>query len=390
MILAHKIQISPNQTQLEYFRRASGTARFVWNWALNEWNSQYTQGLKPNANALKKQFNAIKYKEFPWLKGMHRDSHSQPFANLSKAWNTFFNDVKTGVPAHAPVFKKKGQCLDSFYIANDKLKVVEKTAILPVLGKVKLAEKLRFEGKILSATVSRTANKWFLSVQVEVPEIKAIKSRKSHKVVGVDLGLTTLATLSTGEKILAPKPLKRYKRRLKIRARTYSRRLEPTKKVHKKQTLNAIKSAAILAKTHQRISNIRVDFCHKLTTKLCHENQVIVLEDLNVKGMTSNHKLANALSDASFGIIRRQVEYKSLIYGNTLLFADQWYPSTKTCSCCGYHNSKIVLGVKGWVCPACFEKHDRDENAAKNLENLAYLYALPEANSVVTRYVRTQ
>ena len=390
MILAHKIQINANKTQLKYFAQAAGTSRFVWNWALGEWNKQYQEGLKPNANALKKEFNAIKYEKFPWLKGMHRDSHSQPFANLNKAFNTFFKDIKAGKPAHAPVFKKKGKTNDSFYIANDKFKVIENTAILPVLGKVKLAEKLRFEGKVLSGVVSRTANKWYLSVQVEVPDIKAIKRRKSSNVVGVDLGLTTLATLSTGEKITAPKPLKRYKRRLKIRARAYSRRLKPTKKAKKPQTLNARKSAAILAKTHKRITNIRVDFCHKLTKKLCHENQVIVLEDLNVSGMTKNHHLAKAVVDASFGIIRKQVECKSLIYKNTLLLADPWYPSTKLCHVCKTHNPNVVLGVKTWTCTTCGTKHDRDANASKNLEDLAYLYALPDASTLVTKYVKSQ
>ncbi|AGW91619.1 hypothetical protein N234_16430 [Ralstonia pickettii DTP0602] len=121
MLIAHRIELRPTAEQEDYFRRACGTARFVWNWALAEWNRQYEASLRPNALALKKQFNALKYTEYPWLKDIHRDAHAQPFANLSKAWSKFFDDVKKGKDAHRPVFKRKGRARDSFYIANDKL-----------------------------------------------------------------------------------------------------------------------------------------------------------------------------------------------------------------------------------------------------------------------------
>ena len=169
MQLTHNIALIPNPAQADYFKRACGTARRVWNWALDEWNKQYAAGGKPNAMVLKKQFNAIKYTDpqwldedgQPWLRGIHRDAHAQPFAHLAKAWSRFFAAIKAGKPAHEPQFKKKGRCRDSFYIANDTFSLDGQTIRLPRIGEVAMTEALRFEGKILGATVSRTADRWF-------------------------------------------------------------------------------------------------------------------------------------------------------------------------------------------------------------------------------------
>lgn len=164
MQLTHKIALKPTANQSDYFRKAAGTARFTWNWALTQWEQQYAAGHKPNAMALKKKFNAIKYTEFPWLKEMHRDSHAQPFANLAKAWNRFFAEIKAKKAANEPRFKKKNKCRDSFYVANDKFRIEGESVILPKVGKVSMCELLRFPGKILGATVSRTAKRWFIAV----------------------------------------------------------------------------------------------------------------------------------------------------------------------------------------------------------------------------------
>ncbi|CAM5401291.1 hypothetical protein SSTU70S_02972 [Stutzerimonas stutzeri] len=228
MHLTHKMAFHPTAEQADYFQRAAGTARKVWNWALNEWNKQFAGGGKPNAMALKKQFNAIKYDLYPWIKDMHRDSHAQPFAHLGKAWTTFA-DLKAGKQAHEPRFKKKGRCRDSFYVANDKFALDGNSIRLPKIGAVAMTEALRFEGKILGATVSRAADRWFVAVQVDVPEAQALRRRTGHGTVGVDLGLKAAATLSSGESIQAPKPLKAALRRLKIRSRHLSRKLEAAK-----------------------------------------------------------------------------------------------------------------------------------------------------------------
>lgn len=392
MLLAHRIRLDPTPEQVDYFGRACGTARRVWNWALAEWNRQYAAGGRPNAHALKRQFNAIKYLDAdwldddgqPWLKTMHRDSHAQPFAHLGKAWATFFKGVKAGKPAHAPQFKKKGRCPDSFYIANDKFRLDGRCAVLPKVGAVVLCEALRFDGKIMGASVRREADHWFLSVQVEVPQAQALRRRTGHGVVGVDLGLKAAATLSTGESVPAPKPLKRALRRLKLRGRRLSRKLTAAKKLagiagaipkgtRLPVSANRKKASRALARLHARIARIRADFLHKLTTRLCRENQTVVIEDLNVKGMMANERLARAIADVGFGEFRRQVTYKTVRYGGTLVIAPRFYPSSKLCSTpgCGWKKEDLALKDREWTCPSCGRTHERDHNAARNLERLA-------------------
>lgn len=401
MQLTHKIALCPTPEQADYFKRACGTARRVWNWALAEWNRQSAAGRKPNAMALKKQFNAIKYRDprwldgngQPWLKTIHRDAHAQPFEHLEKAWKRFFADRKAGRPAHEPQFKKKGRCRDSFYVANDKFRVSGKTIRLPRIGEVAMTEALRFEGKILGATVSRTADRWFVAIQVEVPDTEFYRKRSAHGVVGVDLGVKAAVTLSSGESIDAPKPLKGALRRLKIRGRHLSRKIvaakvaagfAPKALLPKGTKLpvssNRRKSAATLAKLHARIANLRADFTHKLTTWLCRENQAVAIEDLHVKGMLANDRLARAISDVGFGMFRSQMEYKAKRYGTRLIIADRWYPSSRLCSVCGWKNEALALSDREWTCPHCGTHHDRDLNAALNLERLATATALPVAS----------
>ena len=397
MQLTHKIEMKVNVTQAAYFRKAAGTARFVWNWGLAEWRVQFLAGKKPNAMALKKQFNAIKYQAFPWLKEIHRDAHAQPFMHLNKAYRRFFNEIKSNKNAHPPRFKKKGKCHDSFYVANDKFTIRDQTIQLPKIGLVKLTEPLRFSGKIVGATISRTADRWFVAIQIDVPENEATKKRIAHGIEGVDLGIKAAVTLSTGESIEAPKPLKSLLRRLQMRARSVSRKCEAEKislGLMKNQRLpkgtklplsnNLKKSSLQLAKLHARIANLRVDFVHKLTTRLCLENQAIVIEDLNVAGMLKNEKLSRAIADVGFGEIRRQLEYKSLRYQTKLIVADRFYPSSKLCSNCNVKNEALTLHDREWTCANCGAHHHRDINAAINLKRLATATALPEANSLVT------
>ncbi|MFN3680396.1 RNA-guided endonuclease InsQ/TnpB family protein, partial [Thermosynechococcus sp.] len=391
----------PTPEQVDYFKRACGTARRVWNWALAEWNRQYAAGHKPNAMALKKQFNAMKYRDpqwldehgQPWLRGIHRDAHAQPFAHLAKAWQRFFADIKAGRPAHAPQFKKKGRCRDSFYIANDKFRLDGTTICLPKVGPVKMTEPLRFTGKILGATVSRTADRWFVAIQVEVPDSQFYRTRTAHGITGIDLGVKAAATLSSGEVIQAPKPLKAALRRLRMRSRRLSRKVEAAKAMagftpkaclpkgtQLPMTHNRQKSSARLARLHARIANIRADFVHKLTTRLCRENQAVVIEDLHVKGMLANDRLARAISDVGFGLFRLQIEYKAKRYGTRLIIADCWYPSSRLCSVCGWKNEALTLADREWTCPECGTHHDRDLNAALNLQRLATVTALPVAS----------
>ena len=214
MLLAHRIRLEANNEQCAYFARAAGTARRVWNWALAEWQRQTAAGQRPQAMNLKKQFNALKYSHpdwldadgKPWLRTIHRDAHAQPFAHLAKAWSRYFTALREGIPAHPPVFKKKGRCRDSFYCANDKLRVEGMSVVLPKIGRVDLSESLRWPGRIMGASICRRAAHWFLSIQVEVPDATALLPRNNDGITGIDLGLSAAATLSSGEKVDAPRP----------------------------------------------------------------------------------------------------------------------------------------------------------------------------------------
>jgi putative transposase len=408
MLLAHRIRLDPTPVQRDYFIRAAGTARRVWNWALTEWHRQLSAGQRPNAMALKKQFNAIKYTHpdwldadgQPWLRTIHRDAHSRPFANLAKAWSRYFAARRANKPAHPPVFKKKGRSRDSFYVSNDRLRLAGMAVVLPKVGRTMLREILRWPGKITSASVSREADYWFLALQVDVPEQVARVRRIGDGVIGVDVGISAAATLSSGEKIAAPRPLKASLRRLRIRSRRQSRKLEVAKAnagikgaIPKDTRLpvskNRTKGARALARLHARIARVRADFMHKLTTRLCRENQTVVIENLNVRGMLANARLARAIADVGFYEFRRQLQYKAARYGTALVLAERWYPSSKLCSGCGRRYESLGLGERVWTCAGCGVQHDRDINAAINLQRLATgalaaQSALPVASPAVT------
>jgi len=354
MILAHKIQLDLTTAQREYCARACGTSRFVWNWALEEWTRQYKAGEKPNGFKLKKQFNAVKYQQFPWLESIHRDAHAQPFINLQKAFVNFFKKR-----AKHPTFKKKG-VRDSFAVANDKLKIDGKCIRLPMIGWVCLTEQVRFNGKIMAATVSRTADRWFVSLQMDVGSYQ--KPRVGDGVVGIDLGIETTVTLSSGEKLNSPKALKMKMKRLRRLSRRHSRK--------QKGSNNRRKAANRLSKLHWRVKCQRNDWLHKLTTRICRENQSVVIEQLSVKNMMANRRLARAISDESWYEFCRQLGYKAQIYGTEVITAPKFYPSSKTCSNCGHAKVELALDERTYACSECGFVGDRDLNAARNLSRL--------------------
>lgn len=356
MILAHKIRLEPNNRQKGYLTQAAGTARFVWNWALAEWDQQFKDGKKPNAIDLKKQFNQIKYEEFPWLKGIHRDAHSQPFADLKSAFQSFFKKT-----SKRPKFKKRGR-RDAFYLANDVFRLDGDRVRLPKIGWINLSEKLRFQGKIMSARVSRQADQWFISIQVDVGDYQ--KPRAADGTVGVDLGIKTFAVTSSDQEFQSPKPLSKFLKKLKRLQRRLSKRIRGSNRF-KKLTLQ-------ITRLHARISNIRKDALNKITTQLCRENQAIAIEDLNVSGMVKNRKLSRAISDLGFYEFRRQIEYKSRIFGTDLVVIDRWFPSSKTCSGCGEIKKTLTLSQRSFCCEGCGLEIDRDLNAAKNLHRAGF------------------
>lgn len=360
--LSHQIRLDPTVKQANQLQRAAGVARFAWNWGLARWDELYAAGEKPTALKLKVEWNRIKGGQFPWVYDSPKDANQQPFTNLGHAFQLFFQGK-----AKRPRFKKRGRH-DAFYVSNDKFNVDGRRVRLPVIGWVRMREALRFEGKILSGTVSRKADGWYLAVQVELLEDYQ-RERTGAETVGVDLGVTTAATLSTGEKIDGPKPLKAHLKRLKRAQRRVGRK--------QKGSNNRKRTVRKAARLHQRIANIRNDWTHKLTTRLCRENQAVVVEDLNVRGMLANHHLARAISDVGFHEVRRQLTYKAPLHRTHLVVVDRWFPSSKLCSDCGAKHEDLVLSDRVFRCPVCEVAKDRDWNAALNLRTagLAGTYA---------------
>ena len=374
IILAHKIQLDPNNKQATYFAKACGTARFAYNWALAEWKKQYEAGEKVSEAKLRKELNAIKRKDFPWMMEVTKCAPQLAIKDLGKAFQNFF-----AKRAEFPQFKKKGQ-KDSFALSNDQFAIKGKTIRIPNLGYVRMTEELRFNGKIMGATISKKADKWFVAVQVEMPDPKSIHTNKSQ-VVGVDLGVKDLATLSDGTKAEGTKPHKALLSRLRRLNKSLSRK-QGSKKGEKKSN-NFRKAQAKLSRLYARIANIRNDETHKLTSMLAKNYGFIGIEDLNVSGMAKNHSLARAVLDMSFFEFRRQLEYKAKIKGGHVILADRFYPSSKTCSNCSHKYNELNLSMREWTCPDCNANHDRDINAAINLRNYAVSYTVSACGELV-------
>ena len=225
-----------------------------------------------------------------------------------------------------------------------------------------MCEALRFTGRIVSATVSRRADRWHVSIIVDATDA-SLPPAENQGGVGIDLGVSVLATLSTGEQWPGPKALRSLLDRLRRLSRSLSRK--------EKGSRNRDRAKRRLARLHARIANLRRDSLHKLTTNLTRRFHTIGIEDLNVKGMLANHRLARAIADIGFRELRRQLEYKAAWHGRNVVVADRWYPSSKTCSCCGHRLEELALGTRNWRCPGCGAQHDRDVNAAVNLKNMA-------------------
>jgi len=221
-----------------------------------------------------------------------------------------------------------------------------------------MAEELRFDGKVMSGRITYTAGHWYLAVQVEIEHEEV---EPSPQVVGVDLGIKHLAITSDGQLYDNVKALRTQKRKLARLQKSLSRKQKDSK--------NREKARAKVGKLHAKITNLRRDTIHKMTTDLAKQYGVIGLENLNVKGMMSNHKLAQAIVDASFGEIVRQLGYKAELNGGQIVLIDQWFPSSKTCSTCGHVMDEMPLNIRRWTCPACGSDHDRDINAAINIKS---------------------
>jgi putative transposase len=363
MLIAHKIALNPNNKQNTYFFKAAGVARFAYNWALAEWSRQYeewkedTTRLKPSQMGLRRQLNSLKREQFPWMLEVTKNAPQMAIIQLGEAFRNFFAGR-----AHYPTFRKKG-INDRFSLTNDQFQLDGSRIRIPNLGWVRMREVLRFPGKVMSATVSRVADRWFVSITVDMPDQSLTPAAENQGAVGVDLGLSSLATLSTGEVIRGPTAHTQQLKRLKRLSQRLSKK--------QKGSQNRKKMKLKVARLHARIANTRNDALHKLTSDITRRFDTIGIEDLNVQGMMKNHRLARSIADMSFYEFRRQVEYKANRRGGLIFVADRWFASSKICSCCAHKLDILPLSVREWVCPTCHVQHDRDQNAAINLKNMA-------------------
>jgi putative transposase len=374
---AYKTELALNDKQLTACRRHAGAARWAYNWGLARKQEAYrATGKSLSAIDLHRELNALKRTDVPWMYAVSKCAPQEALRNLDNAFAHFFRRCtlkqegklkgKLGYPQRKT--KKKG--LGSFRLTGSV--VVFPDAIqLPRLGRLRLKEHGYMPGagvKILSATVSEQAGHWYVSVQVEQERAVPINI---GPVVGVDLGIKTLATFSDGTVVPNPKP--------KPKPKPLKRRLKKLKRLHRavshkhKGSSNRKKAAHRLGNEYRKVGNQRADTLHQVTTRLAKTKSVIVIEDLHVAGMLTNHHLAQAIADVGFAQFRRQLLYKAEWYGSRVVLASRWEPSSKTCSACGWYDADLELADRVFRCQNadCGQILDRDLNAATNLSKLA-------------------
>lgn len=393
--IAHKIELKPNNKQKTYFRKAFGCARLAYNWGLAEWKRMYEAGEKPNGREIRKRFNAIKKEKFPFVYDVTKCATDQPFMNLDMAFKRFFKGL-----GKYPQFKKKRDNDGSFYLQSSEVELSEinknsksfdkiphnekrkrQYLQLPKLGWVKMAEHIRFNyAKINNVCISQSGGKFYASFSLEITEAEYRRTHRhvdsigANRKVGIDMGVHNAIILSDGIKIDDPKPLKQNLRKQKRLSRQLSKRQHARTKQERlegvKKSNNYKKLSRRLGNLDRHIANIRRDFTQKLTTVITTHYAEIAIEDLNVKGMQNNHRLARSVSDVAMGEMRRQIEYKATLNGVSVTKADRFYPSSKTCSCCGAIKQDLTLKERTYICPSCGAVIDRDYNASLNLRSL--------------------
>jgi putative transposase len=369
VVRGYKTELDLSNEQRTACLKHAGASRFAYNWGLARSKEAYrTAGKRPTAIDLHRELNALKQTDYPWMYETSKCAPQEALRDLEKAYKNFFRRVELKKQGQwrgklgFPKFKKRSKAIGSFRVTGS-IKVFSDAVQLPRLGRLCLHEHdfIPTEGKILSATVSEQAGRWFVSVQMEVEQEKPTPTATS--AIGVDLGIKALATMSEGTRADNPRALKHASARL--------RRLERQKSRRKLGSKNRKKTCKKLAKQHARVANIRKDASHNLTTDLCKNHALVGIEDLHVAGMLKNHKLAQAVSDSNFGEIRRQLEYKASWYGVHLVAINRWFPSSQLCSSCGWKNEDITLADRVFICHECGLVIDRDLNAAINILNEA-------------------
>lgn len=376
VVRGYKTELDLNNAQKTACLKHAGVSRYTYNWGLRRYQEEYKAGRKtPNAISLHKELNALKQSELPWMYEVSKAAPQEALRDLQQAFKHFFGRValkkqgKYKGKLGYPTCKSKKKGIGSFRLTG-QIHVYEECIQLPRLGKLRLHEcgYIPTTAKVLSATVSEQAGKWFVSVQIEdhIPD----PIQTTGPAVGIDLGITSLAALSDGTVIANPKALRSNLKKLRRASRQHSRKQKGGK--------NKAKARLKLARLHVHIANIRKDTLHKTTSQIVMKTKspetrpsVIILEDLNVSGMLKNRKLSRAIADVGLSEFRRQIEYKAEQSGIRVKFVSRWEPSSKTCSSCKAVREELNLNERVFVCHHCGLVIDRDLNAAYNLRDLA-------------------
>jgi len=353
MLRAYKYRLYPNQEQEQKLAQHFGSVRWVYNWGLERKIKEYQETNKsPSCFDLTKELTQLKkLKEYRWLGDVNAQALQMALRNLDNGFTAFFRKYNSFPKFKNRYSKQSFQCPQG-------VKLLEKHIQIPVVKKIRAKIDRRFEGKIKTVTVSRTTtNKYFASVLVDDGKELPVKV-EIKKAIGIDVGLKTFATISTGEKIDNPKFLDQSIDRLRVLQRRLSKK--------KKGSQNRKKAKLKVALLHEKIVNQRRDFLHKVSTRLIDENQAIALEDLNIKGMVKNHRLARHISDSSWAEFIQMLEYKSEWQGKYVVKIGRFQPSSKICSC-GAINHDLTLADREWTCAVCGKTHDRDILASQNI-----------------------
>ena len=354
-IRGYKYRAYPNKKQREFFEKTFGCCRFVYNHYLDEKQRLWREWRDTlSFNEMCKDLAAYMKREHDWLKDADSIALQQSLRHLDRAYDNFFKK-RGGYPKYKS--KRYKQSYRTMNI-NANISIDGDSMTLPKAGRVKIVNTRDFDGRIISATVSRTSSgRYYISLQVE-EEYEILPNDGGS--IGLDAGLKSLYTTSDSDIYPNPKTLSLHEKRMKRLQRSLSRK--------KKGSKNSEKARLRLAREHEKVSDIRNDIQHKITHKLASENQVVCVEDLDVKGMMKDHRLAKHISDASWSELCRKLEYKIADHGGILIKVPRTYASSQICSCCGRKESKLKdLRIRSWICPSCGAGHDRDVNAAKNI-----------------------